>query len=164
MRSIVLVVHNVRSAHNVGSILRSADGFGAEHVYLSGYSPYPEAKDDTRLPHISKRVAAQIKKTALGAENSVQWTYRDDIAGLINELKKNYQVAALEQTPKATPLQDFKASQDIALIVGSEIGGLEPRVLKLVDLHLEIPMKGQKESFNVAIAAAVAMYSLRLGA
>lgn len=164
MQSIVLVVHNVRSAHNVGSILRSADGFGLEHVYLTGYTPYPETKNDNRLPHLAQRATRQISKTALGAENSLKWTYSKDIFKLINNLKKHYQVVALEQTPKATPLRDFKSSKNTALIVGSEIKGLDQQILDAADLHLEIPMLGQKESFNVGIAAAIAMYHLRFGA
>ncbi|MBI2588705.1 TrmH family RNA methyltransferase [Candidatus Saccharibacteria bacterium] len=161
MQSIVLVVHNVRSAHNVGSILRSADGFGLDHVYLTGYSPYPETKNDTRLPHMVKRATRQISKTALGAENSVKWTHSENVFQLINKLKLDFLVIALEQTPKAKLLTDFKTSNNIALIVGSEVEGLDRQILEIVDLHLKIPMLGQKESFNVAVAAAIAMHYLR---
>lgn len=161
MQSIVLIVHNIRSAHNVGSILRSAEGLGIEHVYLTGYTPYPETKNDNRLPHMARRATIQISKTALGAEKSLKWTHSEDVFKLISKLRSNYQLIALEQTPKATPLRDFKSSKNIALIVGSEIKGLDQQILDAVDLHLEIPMFGQKESFNVGIAAAIAMYHLR---
>lgn len=161
MRSIVLVVHNVRSTHNVGSILRSADGLGIEHVYLTGYTPYPQSKNDDRLPHMARRVTHQISKTALGAEKSIKWTHSKDVLMLIDELKLNFQLIALEQTPEAKPLPDYKSSKNIALIVGSEIGGLDQQILNAVDLHLEIPMLGKKQSYNVAVAAAIAMYHLR---
>lgn len=164
MQSLVLIVHNVRSAYNVGSIFRSADGFNLDHVYLTGYTLYPEAKNDDRLPHIARRAALKISKTALGAENSRKWTYSKDIFKLINKLKNHYQVVALEQTPKATQLADFKSSKNIALIVGSEIEGLDRQILEAVDWHLEIPMLGQKNSLNVAVASAIAMYHLRFGA
>lgn len=158
---IVLVVYNVRSAHNVGSILRTADGLGIAWVYLTGYTPYPTSSDDVRLPHMAVKTQRQISKTALGAENFVKWTHAEDIAALIGDLKKNHLVVALEQTAKATRLQDFKTSKNIALVVGSEIGGLDKSVLDLCDEHLKIPMSGKKESFNVAVAAAIALYHLK---
>ncbi len=158
----VLVVHNVRSAHNVGSILRSADGLGASEVYLTGYTPYPAMKGDTRLPHIARKVDAQIQKTALGAEKSLKWAHADDIFTLLGELKRDgYETVALEQTPEATALQAFKPTQDIALIVGSEVGGIDSKVLKIVDKHIQIPMSGVKESLNVSVAAAIALHYLR---
>ncbi|MEX0881268.1 MAG: TrmH family RNA methyltransferase [Candidatus Saccharimonadales bacterium] len=161
-RRLVLVVHDVRSAHNVGSILRSADGFGVNCVYLSGYTPYPAMVNDKRLPHIAKRATEQIAKTALGAEKTFRWRHQADIFELIPKLKKEgYLLAALEQTGRALRLPEFKTKDDIALIVGSEIGGIKPDLLKAVDIHLAIPMLGGKESFNVSIASAVALYHLR---
>ncbi len=161
-RKIVLVVHDVRSAHNVGSILRSADGFGVDCVYLTGYAPFPVGAKDKRLPHIAKRVSEQIAKTALGAEKTVSWQHRTDVFELISKLKKeNYSVAALEQTDRAVKLPEFTAKGNIALIIGSEIEGVKPSLLKSADIHLAIPMLGKKESFNVSVAAAVALYHLR---
>jgi 23S rRNA (guanosine2251-2'-O)-methyltransferase len=160
---LVLIVHNVRSTHNVGSILRSADGFGAGKVYLTGYTPYPKKADDERLPHLAVKIDRQIHKTALGAEETVEWCYQSKIEELINELKKNgFLVAALEQTPTATLLNKFLPDKKIALIVGNEIDGLDQKTLRLCDAYLQIPMRGSKESFNVAVAAAVAMYQLTL--
>lgn len=162
MRSIVLIVYNVRSAHNVGSILRTADGLGIARVYLAGYSPYPLSRNDTRLPHMAAKAHRQISKTALGAEDSVKWTRRQNIMELLSELKNQaYVVVALEQTKVAIDLKKFKFSSDIALIVGSEVGGLSQIVLDICDRHVYIPMSGKKESFNVAVAAAIALYHLK---
>ncbi|MBI2592130.1 TrmH family RNA methyltransferase [Candidatus Saccharibacteria bacterium] len=162
MRSIVLVVHNIRSAYNVGALLRTAEGLGLSHVYLTGYTPYPATRRDSRLPHIASRVDRLIQKTALGAEKLMNWSHEDNIFILLDKLRRSgYQIAALEQTKKATPLQKFIPVNDIALVVGSEIDGLEPKILAIIDEHVEIPMQGQKESFNVAIAAAIALYYLK---
>jgi 23S rRNA (guanosine2251-2'-O)-methyltransferase len=161
-RRIVVVVHNVRSSHNVGSILRTSDGMRIDQVYLSGYTPYPAKSDDQRLPHIQARVGKQIQKTALGAEKSVSWIQVNDINPLINKLKKEgFLVVALEQTPKAKALNKFTSSKNIALIVGNEVSGLDEEVLKQCEIHLEIPMQGSKESLNVAISASMALYHLR---
>ena len=160
MRRIVLVVHNVRSAHNVGSMLRTADGLGITRVYLTGYSPYPSLKNDARLPHVAARTHHQISKTALGAEKTTKWSHRQNIEQLLGKLKNEaYEVIALEQTQGATELRKFKPTSDIALI-GSEVGGLPPVVLDLCDKDVHIPMCGKKESFNVAVAAAIALYHL----
>lgn len=164
-RKIVLIVHNVRSAHNVGSLMRTAEGLGINHVYLSGYTPYPKSADDKRLPHISQRATRQINKTALGAEDSLAWSHTENIEKLIQDLRaKGYEIIALEQTPNSKSLVDYKTGQDVALIVGSEIGGLDEKILGLAGLHLQIPMLGAKESFNVANAGAIALYHLRFQA
>jgi 23S rRNA (guanosine2251-2'-O)-methyltransferase len=163
MRSVVLIIHNVRSAHNVGSLLRTADGLGIEKIYLSGYSPYPLSDHDDRLPHIAQKIAGRISKTALGAEYSVNWEHTQNIGDLVVELRRaGFFIAALEQTDQAVDLADFKPPAKIGLIVGNEISGLKPDVLDIADGHLKIPMAGRKESFNVAIAAAMALYHLKL--
>ncbi|MBI4033573.1 TrmH family RNA methyltransferase [Candidatus Saccharibacteria bacterium] len=162
MQHVVLVVHDVRSAHNVGSILRSADGFGVEAVYLTGYSPYPVGPNDKRLPYVAKRAGQQIAKTALGAEKTLHWLHETDISKLVVKLKKaGFLVVALEQTDKSVNLANFKTDKDVALIVGSEIGGIKLRILKAADVCVEIPMSGKKESLNVSVAAAIALYHLR---
>lgn len=162
MRELVLVAHNLRSAHNVGSLLRTADGLGVGKLYLSGYSPYPLSPHDERLPHLAQKLDRQIAKTALGAEKSVAWQHVADINKLIASLRgEGFTVAALEQASGAVPLPDFKPPDKIALIVGREVEGLEPEVLELCDLAVEIPMLGRKESFNVASAAAMALYHCR---
>ena len=160
-RDIVLIVHNIRSAHNVGSLLRTADGLGIRQVILSGYSPYPISKNDQRLPHIARSVDARIHKTALGAEKSVSWRHTEDIETLLVQLKdKGYQLAALEQAKGSIAISDFKPSAKTAIIIGSELGGIEPDLINKCDVILEIPMRGRKESFNVAAAAAMVLYHL----
>jgi len=161
-RKIVLIIHNVRSAHNAGSLFRTADGLGVEQVILSGYTPYPGVKDDDRLPHIAQKIERRIHKTALGAEATVKWKHVDDIATELKSLETHgYAVAALEQSPTAIPLNDYQPPAKIALLVGNEVTGVEPELLNLIDTHLQIPMLGQKESFNVAAAGAMALYHLR---
>lgn len=162
MREIVLIIHNVRSSHNVGSLLRTADGIGVKKVYITGYTPYPAVANDTRLPHIVRKVHQQISKTALGAETSAAWQHTDNIQEVIMRLRsKEYQVIAVEQHQNAEPLPDFKPPKRIALIVGREVEGIEAEVLKVVDGVVEIPMFGGKESFNVVQAAAMALYHCR---
>jgi 23S rRNA (guanosine2251-2'-O)-methyltransferase len=163
MYHIILITHNVRSTHNVGSLLRSADGFGVEHVYLTGYTPYPKKINDERLPHIAEKMQRQINKTALGAEKSVTWSQANDIVDVITELKnKGYLIAALEQTKGAQDLSKFKPSQNIALIVGNEVKGIDKKTLDFAEIHIHIPMRGKKESFNVAVAASIALYQLSM--
>lgn len=164
MAKIYLIVHNVRSAHNVGSLLRSADGLGVAEVFLTGYSPYPMQAKDSRLPHLAAKTDRAIQKTALGAEKTIEWQYQADVISVINKLKsKGVAIAALEQTDDSVKLPDFKNNRSMAIIVGSERTGLPEEVLAACDLKLEIPMLGQKESFNVAVAGAIALYQLRYG-
>jgi 23S rRNA (guanosine2251-2'-O)-methyltransferase len=162
MRRLVLIAHNLRSAHNVGSLLRTCDGLGAEQVFLTGYTPYPSKTYDKRLPHISQKIDRQIIKTALGAEQSVAWQQFSEISPVIKELKsKGFVVAALEQAPGSVKLPDFEPPAKLALIIGREVEGIEPEILAMCDQILEIPMFGRKESFNVVQAAAMALYYFR---
>ncbi len=161
MRQLVLVAHNLRSAHNIGSLLRTADGLGVNQVWLTGYTPYPKIPDDSRLPHLAAKIDRQISKTALGAENTVAWR-QADIETLLPELRsKGCVIAALEQAGGSIKLPDFQPPDKLAIIVGREVEGLEPEVLDSSDLILEIPMLGSKESFNVVQAAAMALYHCR---
>lgn len=162
MREIVLLVHDMRSCHNVGSLLRTAEGFGIQKIYFSGYTPYPAMDNDVRLPHISQKLTQQIHKTALGAESLVDWEYREDVSSTITELRQDgYAIVALEQNEHAIMLQDFQPPSKLVLLLGREVEGIAPELLNLVDTILEIPMLGHKESFNVVNASAVAMYQLR---
>lgn len=162
MRHIRLIAHDIRSTHNVGSLLRTAEGLGVEHVYLGGYTPYPETSDDTRLPHLSRRLSQQIHKTALGAESLVHWSHENDVQELIQHLRQmGFSVIALEQSNNATRLPDFRSPAKVALLLGREVEGIDPELLELCDHIVEIPMYGQKESFNVVQAAAIALYQLR---
>lgn len=162
MRSIVIIAHNLRSTHNIGSLLRTADGLGVQRVYLTGYTPYPLSESDSRLPHIARKLHAQISKTALGAEASQDWQEVPDVVSLIAQLRSDgYTICALEQAPDSQPLPDYQAPEKIAVLLGREVEGLEPEVIALVDSVLEIPMFGSKESFNVIQAAAMALFYLR---
>jgi tRNA G18 (ribose-2'-O)-methylase SpoU len=143
-------------------MLRTADGLGIDEVYLTGYTPYPQSDSDSRLPHLSTKIDKQITKTSLGAEKSVCWEHYDKLPTALDKLrKKGYIIAALEQTADSTLLADFQPPEKIVLIVGSEVNGLDEKTLNLANECLEIPMQGKKESFNVAVAAAIALYHLK---
>jgi len=162
MRKIVLIVHNVRSTHNVGSLLRTAEGLGIEKVFLTGYTPYPKLEHDDRLPHIAEKLDKQIHKTALDAEQLVSWEHAADIEPVLETLRaQKYKIAAIEQAKDALPMPEWRPSTKVALIVGREVEGIEPEVLELADTLVEIPMFGRKESFNVVQAAAMALYHCR---
>ncbi len=161
-RKINVIVHNIRSAHNAGSILRTAEGLGVNRVYLTGYTPYPVGKNDLRLPHIAKKVDSKISKTALGAEKSNIWEHEKDINLVINTLKNNgWTICGLEQKNRSTPINKYSAPEKITLVFGNEIIGIEPEVQKLCDEIIEIPMFGKKESFNVVEAGTMAMFYCR---
>lgn len=161
-RRLVLVAHNIRSCHNVGSLLRSADSFGVEKVYLTGYTPYPAVPKDKRLPHLQQKISRQIHKTALGAEETVAWQNNKHPLDVIARLgKEGFLILALEQSPQAKNLTTFKSARNVALIVGNEITGIEPNVLEAVKTQVQIPMLGAKESLNVSVAAAIGLYHLR---
>lgn len=148
-----LILHNIRSNHNVGSIFRTADGAGVGKLWLTGYTPAPLDQ--------FKRVNGEIAKTALGAEQDVVWEKREDILDLISDLKKDgYQIWALEQSDKSVDYRKVKLTEKTALIVGNEVGGVEPEVLTECDQIIEIPMCGTKESLNVAVATGVAVFKL----
>ncbi|MEO8862879.1 MAG: TrmH family RNA methyltransferase [Candidatus Saccharimonadales bacterium] len=161
-REIVIIAHNLRSCHNVGSLLRTAEGTGVKKVYLSGYTPYPLGPDDTRMPHIATKIDKQIHKTALGAESQVKWEHSPDILKLIDKLRADdYIVAGLEQADDSISLPSWDAGNKIALLLGRETLGIELDILSVCDVTLEIPMLGRKESYNVVQAAAMALYDLR---
>lgn len=161
MKEIVLIAHNIRSTHNVGSIFRTAEGFGVKKIILSGYTPYPKLPNDNRLPHIADKLHHQIHKTALGAEELVAFEYQEEVD--IAQLKSSgYQIVALEQADNSIPLSAYKAPEKMALIIGEEVNGVDENILKTCDSILEIPMKGKKESFNVSVATGIALYALTI--
>lgn len=159
MPEIIVIAHNIRSTHNVGSIFRTAEGFGVKKIILSGYTPYPRIEHDTRLPHISDKLTAQIHKTALNAETIVPFEYKEklDLEGF---KKEGYRVIALEQDPTSISLKDYTPPEKVALLIGEEVHGIEPELLKQCEDIIEIPMVGQKESFNVSVATGIALYAL----
>jgi len=147
--TVSVLLDNIRSAWNVGSIFRSADGFGLAHAYLCGITPTPE--NDA------------VRKTSLGAEDSVPWSYHKDAVKLAKGLKREgWRILALEEDRKALRLEDFSGStQRSVLILGNEVTGVDPELLKFCDEILYIPMQGDKKSFNVATAFGIAAYTLR---
>lgn len=163
MTQLVLIAHNLRSAHNVGSLLRTAEGLGVQQIYLTGYTPYPKQSDDERLPHLIAKADKQIDKTALGARDHLEIVHEAGVEPLIGRLKSDgFMVVALEQTKTSIDLKQFLAPPKLALIVGREVEGVEPEIIELCDAAIQIPMLGHKESFNVVQAAAMALYQLRL--
>lgn len=158
MPKITLILHNIRSAHNVGSIFRSAEGFGVEKIILSGYTPYPAHSNDKRLPHLAEKITKQIHKTALGAETIVPFEQFDDIEEW--RASNRLPLVALEQAAHSTRLQDFRPPEAFALILGEEVHGITSELLAHCDAVIEIPMKGAKESFNVSVATGIALYGL----
>jgi tRNA G18 (ribose-2'-O)-methylase SpoU len=144
------------------SLIRTGEGLGIKTIYLTGYTPYPKLKDDRRLPHEANKIDAQITKTSLGAETMVDLKHSDNIFPVLKECQqKGYRVVALEQNPHATSLIDFRPPGKLVLVVGREVDGIEADVLVACDSIIEIPMLGQKESFNVVQAAAMALYHCR---
>jgi 23S rRNA (guanosine2251-2'-O)-methyltransferase len=162
MLKIILIVHNIRSCHNVGSLLRTAEGLGVERVYLTGYTPYPALPNDDRLPYLAQKINNQIHKTALGAEQFIGWQHSGQIEPILAQLKSSgFKIVGLEQHRNSVKLPKYRASTKTALIVGREVEGLENEILLACDTVIEIPMLGHKESFNVAAATAIALYHLR---
>jgi tRNA G18 (ribose-2'-O)-methylase SpoU len=155
-KNLAVLLDNIRSAWNVGSILRSADGFGFTHAYLCGITPTADNE--------------VVTKTSLGAEDTVPWSYHKDAVRLVKGLKaEGWKVYALEDDPRSLPISQFTESRfpdPVVLIVGNELTGVDPELLDLSDRILYIPMLGEKRSFNVAIAFGIAAYALlaqRLG-
>ncbi|HEY5695406.1 MAG TPA: TrmH family RNA methyltransferase, partial [Candidatus Saccharimonadales bacterium] len=144
MPEITVIAHNIRSAHNVGAIFRTAEGFGVSNIILSGYTPAPSYEGDPRLPHIRNKLTDQIHKTALGAEALVPFEYQEqpDLAKLKSS---GYTIVALEQTPTAHMLPNYRLPQKIALLLGEEVHGIPRELLELCDESIEIPMVGKKE-------------------
>lgn len=159
MSDIVVIAHNIRSAHNVGAIFRTAEGFGVTRIILSGYTPYPTTADDRRLPHISRKLTDQIHKTALGAERIVPFTHQE--LPEIDDLRRDgYRIVGLEQDGRSVMLPAYQAPSKIALLLGEEVHGIADDLRSHCDDLIEIPMVGQKESFNVSVATGIALYAL----
>lgn len=159
MPDIIVIAHNIRSTHNVGSIFRTAEGFGVSRIILSGYTPYPRIEHDTRLPHISEKLTAQIHKTALDAETLVPFQYQETID--LDSLKQQgYRIVALEQSDTSVMLAEYQTPEKVVLLLGEEVHGIEQVLLDQCDDTIEIPMVGKKESFNVSVATGIALYEL----
>ena len=159
MPEIIVIAHNIRSTHNVGAIFRTCEGFGVKQLILSGYTSYPQIASDPRLPHIAEKLTKQIHKTALGAEAIVSFV-QQDIPNFEALRQAGYTIVGLEQDTRAVPLPDFTPPQKIVLLLGEEVEGISPYLRNECDSFIEIPMQGQKESFNVSVATGVALYGL----
>ncbi len=161
MRSLlplVLVIHNVRSAHNVGALLRTADGAGVAEVWLSGYTPAPARPGQSMLSKAEKSLA----KAALGAEHTVAWKRHSAIGSLLSRLKRDgYQIVGLEQSPRSVSFSKLAMDIPRVLLVGNEVRGLDKRLMDQCDVLVEIPMYGKKNSLNVSVAGGIGLYALR---
>lgn len=143
-----VVVNNVRSLYNVGSIFRTADGIGVEKLWLCGITGIPPDN--------------QISKTALGAEKAVPWEFAKEAKEVIKKLKaEGYQIVLLEQTVRSVPHQKFIPSEPVCLVIGNEITGVSDELVSLCDAAIEIEMIGLKNSLNVAVAFGIAGYHIR---
>lgn len=162
----IIVLDNIRSTYNVGAILRTAEGFGASKVFLSGYTP--RVHDSELLPHLREKLDKEIHKTALGAEDMLEIYSSHDIISDLKDLKEQgWQIIGLENNitdgrlmQMNSPLLKSKLSDKVVLILGEEVHGINYSLYDIIDLFLEIPMKGKKESFNVSVAAGIAMYAI----
>lgn len=144
------ICNNIRSRENVGSIFRTSDAFGIDKIFLTGYTPAP--------PH------PKISKTALGAENFVAWEKVFSITRLIKKLRADgFEIVALEQSQKSVSLAKHRPKKKIALIIGNEVSGIPTRIMQQCDIVVEIPMRGKKESLNVAVAFGVVAYAITQG-
>ena len=143
-----LICDNIRSRENVGAIFRTADALGISKIFLAGITPCP--------PH------PKIEKTALGAEKYVPFECWKQGWRLAENLKKqNIKIIALEQTPQSIPLNNFKISSSLALIIGNEVNGISKSLLKRADEIIYIPMFGKKKSLNVSVAFGIAGYGIK---
>ncbi len=151
-----IILHNIRSAQNVGSIFRTADACGISKIFLSGYTPKP-------IDRFGREVKA-ISKTALGAEKDIEWEYFLRPNQIINKLKKEgVKIIAVEQDKKSVDYKKIKLPthrKGIVFIFGNEVRGISKQLLKQCDQIVEIPMKGKKESLNVSVTAGIALFRI----
>ena len=144
---IIVILDNVRSMHNIGSVFRTSDGFAIEKIYLCGITAQP--------PH------REIEKTALGATQSIEWAYSADISELIPKLRiDGYKIIAIEQANNSIPLNDFQpeTSAKYVLIFGNEVNGVSVEAMELIDNCIEIPQFGTKHSFNIVVSAGIVLW------
>lgn len=146
---IVLVLDNIRSMHNVGSVFRTADAFLVQGIILCGYTPVPPHRD--------------INKTALGATETVEWQYFDTTVSAVEELKKaGYRVMAIEQAVNSQMLDSYQPplDQPLALVFGNEVSGVDADVMKLADGCIEIPQLGMKHSLNISVSTGIVVWDI----
>ena len=152
--SVAVLLHNVRSAHNVGSVFRTADAAGVSRIFLTGYTPRPQDRFE--------RPQKEIAKTALGAETAIPWEYHASPAKLIADLKRaGSQIVGVEQDSRSRDYRSFELTRPTVFVFGNEVRGLSPELRKQCDLLIEIPMRGTKESLNVSVAAGIILFQVR---
>jgi tRNA G18 (ribose-2'-O)-methylase SpoU len=149
----ILILNDIRSAQNVGSLFRTSDAVGIDMVYLSSITPAPIdrfGRDNT-----------SVTKASLGAEKTIKWEVYQDITVLIKELKDGgYQIISIEQSEDSKDYKNIKINLPVAFVLGNEVDGLSKDVLEMSDIVAEIPMKGEKESLNVSVAGGVALFRM----
>ena len=152
MREVAVLLHNIRSAHNVGSIFRTADAAGVSKIFLSGYTPAPI----DRFGYGRKDIA----KVALGAENSVPWDYQKNPYAIVADLQsEKWKIVGVEQDVRAMDYRKFRPKGRVLYLLGNEVRGISPGLRKKCDVLIEIPMHGKKESLNVAVAAGIILFT-----
>lgn len=148
-----LILHNIRSSENVGSIFRTADASGISHIFLTGYSPSPVDRFG--------RLVQKVLKASLGAEQSVSWSQEKDVFNLLKKIKKEKkEIIAIEQHTKSVDYKKIKIRKPTVFILGNEVEGLPENLLSHCDQIAEIPLSGKKESLNVAVATGVALFRM----
>ena len=146
-----IILENIRSAHNVGSIFRTADGAGVSKIYLTGYTPLPTDRFG--------RPVKEIAKTSLGATASVSWEGVEDTLEIIHTLQKEgWNIVAVEQTDTSIQYDAYVPEVPTVYVFGNEVDGISEEVLRVADAVIEIPMMGNKESLNVSVSAGVILY------
>ncbi len=147
----VIILHNIRSVYNVGSVFRTADAVGISKIYLTGYTPTPVDRFG--------RERKDVAKSALGAQKSVEWEYFKTATSVVRKLKKEgYEIVAVEQSQYSVDYKKFKPKQDIVFLFGNEVLGVSKSLLEKCDKIIEIPMAGEKESLNVSVSAGVVLF------
>lgn len=153
MKTLVLVLDNIRSVENTGSIFRTAEGLGVKRVYLIGTTPTP-------LDRFGRK-RADFAKVSLGAEEMLEWEHRGEVVEVLEELKEqDFQIISLEQDQRSRNLKDFDPQDQVALVVGNEVHGVSKEALDMSDEILEIEMMGEKESLNVSVSTGIALFEL----
>lgn len=149
----ILILHDIRSAQNVGAIFRTADACGISKIYISGYTPSPVDRFG--------RDRSDISKSALGAEKTVPWEFSSDVISLVKKLKEEeFQIISIEQSENSIDYKKVVAKEKNVFIVGNEVSGIEKELIELSSVVAEIPMIGEKESLNVSVATGISLFRI----
>jgi 23S rRNA (guanosine2251-2'-O)-methyltransferase len=153
MQNIAVLLHNIRSVHNVGSVFRTSDAAGVSRIFLSGYTPTPV----DRFGYARK----DLSKVALGAEKTVPWEFEKDPFRIIAKLRgEGWQIVGVEQDKRSIDYRKFRADKPTLFVLGNEVRGISPALRNKCDRLIEIPMRGKKESLNVSVAAGIILFSV----